>query len=416
MKFKGLGGDNDIITGLDIGTSSLKLVVADSSRRRPQILHIYEESSLGMRKGAVIDLGEASQAINRAVAEAKKVSKAAAKNIYVSIGTPQAKMQISRGIVAVSRADAEIYQDDIDRAVRASQAVNLPQNRTIIHTLTKEFMVDGVGDIVDPLGLSGSRLEVQSMIIDAFSPHIKSLVRAVELAGGDVSGLVFGPLLAARAALSKRQKDLGIALIDLGFGTTGLSVYEENRLLGVAKFPVGAANISNDLAVGLKIGVDAAEEVKLHYGYAVSREVGAKETIDMGKFVSEAKGNVSRRFVAEIIESRLEEIFDLVNNELKLMQKFGQLPGGAVLVGGGAKLPGITDLVKQEMKLSAQIGCTLAEEWEAEGGSFKEYLEDPSFVNAFGLVLWGMDSEGKTGNDDANIKVGFKNFFKYFTP
>jgi cell division protein FtsA len=416
MKFKGLGGDNDIITGLDIGTSSLKLVVADSSRRRPQILHIYEESALGMRKGAVIDLGEASQAINRAVAEAKKVSKAAVKNIYISIGTPQAKMQISRGIVAVSRADAEIYQDDIDRAVRASQAVNLPQNRTIIHTLTKEFMVDGVGDIVDPLGLSGSRLEVQSMIIDAFSPHIKSLVRAVELAGGDVSGLVFGPLLAARAALSKRQKDLGIALIDLGYGTTGLSVYEENRLLGVAKFPVGAANISNDLAVGLKIGVDAAEEVKLHYGYAMSREVGAKEAIDIGKFVPEAKGNVSRRFVAEIIESRLEEIFDLVNNELKLMQKFGQLPGGAVLVGGGAKLPGITDLVKQEMKLSAQIGCTLAEEWEAEGGAFKEYLEDPSFVNAFGLVLWGMDSEGKTGNDDAGVKIGFKNFFKYFTP
>jgi cell division protein FtsA len=120
--------------------------------------------------------------------------------------------------------------------------------------------------------------------------------------------------------------------------------------------------------------------------------------------------------VAEIIESRLEEIFDLVNNELKLMQKFGQLPGGAVLVGGGAKLPGITDLVKQEMKLSAQIGCTLAEEWEAEGGAFKEYLEDPSFVNAFGLVLWGMDSEGKTGNDDAGVKIGFKNFFKYFTP
>jgi cell division protein FtsA len=415
MKFKGFGGGNDLITGLDIGTSSLKLVVADCSRRRPQVLHVYEEAALGLRKGAVIDLGEASQAINRAVAEAKKVSKNAAKNIYVSIGTPQAKMQTSRGIVAVSRADAEIYQDDIDRAVRASQAVNLPQNRTIIHTLTKEFMVDGVGDIVDPLGLSGSRLEVQSLIIDAFSPHIKSLIRAVELSGGDVSGLVFGPLVAARATLSKRQRDLGTALIDLGFGTTGSVVYEENRLLGVSKFPVGAGNISNDLAVGLKIPVDAAEEVKLHYGYAMSREVGAKESVELAKFLNEAKANVSRRFIAEIIESRLEEILDLVNAELKLMQKFGQLPGGVVLVGGGAKLPGITDLVKQEMKLSAQIGFTLSDEWEAEGGAFKEYLEDPSFVGAFGLVLWGMDSEGRTGNDN-NAKVGLKNFFNYFTP
>ncbi len=416
MKFKGFGGGSDLITGLDIGTSSLKLVVAECRGRRPTVLHVYEEPALGLRKGAVIDLGEASQAINRAIAEARKVSKQATKNIYVSIGTPQAKMQISRGIVAVSRADAEIYQDDVDRAVRASQAVNLPQNRTIIHTLTKEFMVDGVGDIVDPLGLSGSRLEVQSLIIDAFSPHIKSLIRAVELAGGDVSGLVFGPLVAARAALSKRQRDLGTALIDLGFGTTGLVAYEENRLLGVAKFPVGAGNISNDLAVGLKIPVDAAEEVKLHYGYALSREVGAKESVELAKFVPEAKAAVSRRFISEIIESRIEEVFDLVNNELKLLQKFGQLPGGVVLVGGGAKLPGLTELVKQEMKLAAQIGFTLSEEWEAEGGAFKEYLEDPSFAAAFGLVLWGMDSEGRTGNDANNTRAGLKNFFNYFTP
>src|SRR5271154_5244296 len=267
MKLKGLGGGSDFITGVDVGTSSIKVVVADCRGRRPVIVHVHKEASFGMRKGAIIDLGEASQSINLALSEVKKVSKSAMKNIYVSIGTPQAKMQASRGIVAVSRADAEIYQDDVDRAGRASQAVNLPQNRTIIHTLTKEFMVDGVGDIIDPLGLSGSRLEVQSLIIDAFSPHIKTLVRAVELAGGEMSGLVFSPLVAARAALSKRQKDLGTAIVDLGFGSTGLSVYEEGKLIGVAKFPVGAANVSNDLAVGLKIPVDAAEEVKLHYGY-----------------------------------------------------------------------------------------------------------------------------------------------------
>jgi cell division protein FtsA len=416
MKFKGLGkGSGDFITGLDVGTSSIKVVVAECRGHRPAIVHVHKEPSLGLRKGAVIDLGEASQTINRALAEVKKVSKSALKNIYVSIGTPQTKIQTSRGIVAVSRADAEIYQDDIDRAVRASQAVNLPQNRTIIHTLTKEFMIDGIGDIVDPLGLSGSRLEVQSLIVDAFSPHIKTLIRAVELSAGDVSGLVFGPLVAARAALSKRQRDLGTALVDIGFGTTGLSIYEENRLVGVAKFPVGAANISNDLAVGLKISVDTAEEVKLHYGYALSKEVGAKEAVELKKFTEDAKGSVSRRFIAEIVESRLEEIFDLVNNELKLYQKAGQLPGGVVLVGGGAKLPGLTDLVRQEMKLAAQIGSTLSDEWEAEGGAFKEHLEDPELVNAFGLVLWGMDSEGRWGNSSES-KVNFRNFFSYFTP
>ena len=415
MKLKGLGGGGDFITGLDVGTSSLKIVVAECRGSKPVIVYAREEASSGIRKGAVIDLGEASQAINRALSEVKKISKAALRNIYVSIGTPQAKIQASRGIVAVSRADAEIYQDDVDRAVRASQAVNLPQNRTIIHTLTKEFMVDGVGDISDPLGLSGSRLEVQSLIIDAFSPHIKTLIRAVELSGGDVSGLVYGPLVAARAALSKRQRDLGTAIVDLGFGTTGLCVYEEDRLTGVSKFPVGAGNISNDLAVGLKIPVDAAEEVKVHYGYAYSKEVPHKESVDLKKFAEDAKGAVSRKFIAEIVESRLEEIFDLVNNELKLMEKYGQLPGGVVLVGGGAKLPGLTDLVKQEMKLAAQIGFTLADEWEGRGGGFKEYLEDPAFVGAFGLVLWGMDSEGK-GGDKTPSGAGLKKLFRYFAP
>ncbi len=415
MKLKGLSGGGDFVTGLDIGTSSIKVVVAELRGKRPVIVHVHKEVCSGMRKGAVIDLSEASQAINRALSEVKKISKSATRNIYMSIGTPQVKMQASRGIVAVSRADAEIYQDDVDRAVRASQAVNLPQNRTIIHTLTKEFVVDGVGDIVDPLGLSGSRLEVQSLIIDAFSPHIKALMRAAELAGGEIGGLVFGPLVAARAALSKRQKDLGTAIVDLGFGTTGLAVYEENRLAGTSKFPVGAGNISNDLAVGLKIGVDSAEEVKLHYGYALSKEVSTKETVDLKKFSSEAKSTASRRFIAEIVESRLEEIFDLVNAELKLLQKFGELPGGVVLVGGGAKLPGLTDLVKQEMRLSAQIGCTLAEAWEGGGGAFKEYLEDPEYVTAFGLVLWGIT--GESGGDMPEPEgMNIKNFFKYFTP
>jgi cell division protein FtsA len=143
--------------------------------------------------------------------------------------------------------------------------------------------------------------------------------------------------------------------------------------------------------------------------------VGTKEAVELKKFTEDAKGSVSRRFIAEIVESRLEEIFDLVNNELKLYQKAGQLPGGMVLVGGGAKLPGLTDLVRQEMKLAAQIGSTLTEEWETEGGVFKEYLEDPEFVNAFGLVLWGMDSESRWGNGSES-KVNFKNFFSYFAP
>jgi cell division protein FtsA len=407
-----------MITGIDIGTSSVKVAVGEQVGGKISLVHAAKESCSGLRRGAVIDVVEVSRTVNRTLAEIKKFSKSATRNIYLSIGTSQVNMQVSRGIVAVSRADAEIYQDDIDRAVRASQAVNLPQNRMIVHTLTREFVVDGVGDITDPLGLSGSRLEVQSVIVDAFSPHVKNLIRSVELAGGEISGLVFSPLVAARAALSKRQRDLGVVLVDIGFGTTGMSVYEENKLIGVMKFPVGSGNISNDLAIGLKIPIDAAEEIKLAYGNAVSRDVNAKDLVDITKLVPDAKGPVSRRFIADIIESRMGEIFDLINAELKSHRKYAELPGGAVIVGGGAKLPGVTDLAKQNMRLSAQIGSTLTEEWLDEGGAFKEYLEDPEFVGALGLVLWGTDASGwsKEGGARGSAIRGLRSIFSYFSP
>ncbi len=416
MVWKNIHGK--MITGIDIGTSSVKVAVGERIGGKISLVHVAKESCGGLRRGAVIDVVEVSRTVNRALAEIRKFSKAATKNIYLSIGTSQVGMQVSRGIVAVSRADAEIYQDDIDRAVRASQAVNLPQNRMIVHTLTREFVVDGVGDITDPLGLSGSRLEVQSVIVDAFSPHVKSLIRSVELAGGEISGLVFAPLVAARAALSKRQRDLGVVLIDIGFGTTGMSVYEENKLISVAKFPVGSGNISNDLGIGLKIPIDAAEEIKLKYGSAVARDVNTKDVIDITKLVHGAKGPVSRRFIADIIESRVGEIFDLVNTELKSRQKFAELPGGVVIVGGGAKLPGVSDLAKQDMRLSAQIGSTLAEEWVDEGGAFKEYLEDPEFVSALGLVLWGVDASGwDQGNGSRGSAMRrLSGIFRYFSP
>ncbi len=405
---------SNFITGLDIGTSSIKVAVAENKGGRPALRLIFKEPSTGLRKGAVVDLAEASQAISHALAEVKKISRSAVKNVYINIGTPQAKSQVSKGIVAVSRADTEIYRDDVDRAVKASQAVNLLPNRTIIHNITREFVVDGVGDIPDPLGLSGNRLEVQSLVIDAFSPHVKSLVRVVELAGGEVAGLVFSPLVASRAALSRSQKDLGVVLIDVGFGTTGMAIYEESKLLNAVKFPVGASNISNDLAVGLKIPVSAAENLKLNYGYALARDVGQKESIDLKKFYPEAKGLVSRRFVADIIEVRLAEILDFVNNELKLLDSRGRLPGGVVLVGGGAKMPGLNDLVKQELKLPSQVGLSLGDECGSQSANFDEFLEDPEFVTAFGLVLHGMDNEG--WKDRALSGFSIKNAIKLFLP
>jgi cell division protein FtsA len=406
------------IVGLDIGTSSIKVVVADAEGKRLHPRLVFKVPSEGIRKGVIVDMAEASQSVNRALLEVKRFSKSALKNVYLTIGTSHVKTQASRGIVAVSRADNEIYQEDLARVMKASQAVNLGPNRMIIHQINREFIVDGVGDIVDPLGLSGNRLEVNSLILDAFTPHVKSVMRIVELAGGQVSGVIFSPIASSRSALTKSQKDLGVLLVDIGAGTTGLSVYEENKLLAVAKFPVGADNISNDLAIGLKIPVAAAESLKLHYGYALAKEVNAKESIDLKEFVPDAKGMVSRRFVGEIIESRLAEIFEFINNELRLINKFGQLPGGAVFVGGGAKLPGLTELARQELKLSSQITVVPKEGWTIETDNLNEYFEDPEYVASLGLILWGADQEhSQLGSMMPSLSVaGIKDFFRYFLP
>ncbi len=399
-----------------MGTGVVKAAVVEEHQGRPRLIAVFREFSSGLRKGAVVELTEATTAIARVCAEVKKVAKSGLKTVYVNVGTPHVKTQHSHGVVAVSRADSEIYGDDIERVTKSSQAVSMGPNRMVIHTVTREYVVDGVGDIIDPLGLSGNRLEVHNILIDAFSPHVRGLIRVVELSGAKIGGMVFTPLAAARAALAKSQRNLGVVLIDIGFGTTGMAVYEENKLAATTVFPVGAGNITNDIAVGLRIPVAAAEEIKLRYGYALAKEVSQKESIDLGKLVPDAKGPVSRRFVSEIIESRLAEIFEFVNNELKLLHKAGGLPGGAVLVGGGAKMPGITGLAKQELKLTSQVGLALADEWDPQSkASFPDAFEDPDLVNVLGLSLWGAEQEGWRPKSGISWK-GIKSLARYFLP
>ncbi len=404
----------EIITGIDIGTSEIKVVVAENRNGHPNVLKVFKELSLGLKKGAVTDLTETVQALSRVFPQIRDVSKSAVKNIYVNIGTAQVRAQHSRGVAAVSRADSEIYQDDIDRVIRASQILNLGSNRMIVHTITKEFIVDGVPDITEPVGLGGSRLEVTTLVIDAFEPHVKSLIKAIQLNGGFIKGMAFDPLISARAALSKVQKDLGTVVIDIGHGTTGMVVYEENKLLGAAVFPVGAANITNDIAIGLKIPVAAAESIKLNYGYAVASDVGARDTVDLKKICGEGYGVISRRLLSEIIQARVAEILEFVQSELKLMGRAGQLAGGVVLVGGGAKLPGIADLAKEELRLVAQIGLVAERnDWFGSEG-MGEVFDDPEYVNVLGLVLWGGDEEGWFKKK--NRYLGVKELFRYFMP
>jgi cell division protein FtsA len=403
----------NIITGLDIGSSSIKGVVVEEKKNGLlSLLSVFKYPSAGIRRGVIVDIEDFTPVIRELMVDLQKISKSAVKNIFVNVNSPEIKSRISRGVAAVSRADQEIQQDDIDRVVQASRAIKLPPNYTILHNVIREYFVDDVGDIQNPLGMTGSRLEVATLIIEAFAPQIETLVKCIRRAGGEVGGLIFNPLTAARSALSKRQKELGALLIDFGFGTTSFVVYEENKIMYAKSLPIGSGYLTNDIAIGLKTSIDAAEKIKQTYGFALAREVSRRETIRLADFEPLNTGEISQRFLAEIIEVRLAELLELVNNELKSLGRAAQLPAGVVITGGGVKLPGLADLVRQELKLAVQIGYPDTGNFEILNPTHKEMLDDPEFAGAVGLVLLGKDEARK----EATGFSGLKNFFKNLIP
>ncbi len=408
---------NKYIVGLDVGTHSIKAVLAEVKKNaKLSLVHVLKTPSAGMRRGVVDDLGEATRAISQALGELRQIAKSSIKNIYLGVGSPDFRSQTGMGMVAVSRADSEIYQDDIDRAVEASQAIKLVGNRMIIHRITNEFIVDGVNGIRDPLGMMGNRLEVKSTIIEAFGPSIKNLTKCVEAAGGEIAGLFFSPLAAARAMLSRNQKELGVVLMDIGFGKTGISVYEENKLLHSSIFPVGSGNITNDLAIGLKIGVNSAENIKLSLGTALAKEAPTREQVDLTKFDSGTRGGASRRYIAEIIEARLSEMLEFVNSDLKALGKHSRLPAGVILAGGGSKMPAMVDLARQELKLNAQIGVPNLSELDIINSEILTQAEDPEMACAFGLLLSGADQLATGKSSRKGVGEMVKRLFNIFTP
>lgn len=408
---------NKSFLALDIGSFSIKALYGELSRDNVvTVTSLWKIPSRGMRKGAVNDADETAGAVNQMLREAQTAHPNAHPVLFVGIAGAQAKAQSSRGIIAVSRADNQIQHDDVARVDQAAQAVAVPANRSVIHFIHQEYAVDGVTGIKNPLGMVGNRLELASMVIDVFEPAKAALMRAVEVAGGDDAVPFFGPLASSQSVLSKNQRDLGVALVDIGADVTSLAVYEEGKLLHVASVPMGAANVTNDVAIGLKISIAAAEAVKCSFGYALAKDVPAREAIDLQKMDARAKGAAPRRFVAEIIEARMAEIFEFVAGELKKIKKDGLLPAGVVLVGGGAKLAGVTDLARQELRLPVQVGMPDISRIDVSSGDVALKLEDPEYACAVGLALAARDSGHVPSGTHEGAKAFFAKLVNYFMP
>lgn len=406
-----------LITALDFGSAQIKALVTETKKNESlSLLGVFKTPSAGFRKGEIADSEDVVQSLSKLFGEIKQINKAALKNVFVNINGSNVKFHHSRGIVAVSRADNEIYAEDIERAVKASQAIDLNRNRMILHTITQEFFVDGIGDIRDPLGMVGNRLEVNSLIIDAFNPTVNNLVKSIEIVGGRIGGLIYNPLAAGRALLTKIQKELGAVIIDIGWGTTSMAVFEENKLIQASVFPVGCGNITNDLAIGLKCPIGAAEKIKFSFGRASAKEISSKEKIDLSQIDKDLQSVVSRKFIAEIIEIRLAEIFELVNNELNAISRAGRLPAGAVIAGGGAKMSGLAELAKQELRLPIQLGVPEIAGIEVTNAEFENQIEDPELAVAVGLTLLAHDQSSKSGGWDIGEKFSMRKILKHFIP
>lgn len=379
----------NLAVGLDVGTTKVCVVVArkNNSNSKIDVIGVGSSPTKGLRRGVVIDVEETVTSISAALEKAERMSGTKIDQAFISIGGPHIESIENTGAVAISSKEGEITMEDEDRTIEAASAVSLPPNREILHVIPQTFIVDDQEGIKDPVGMTGIRLEVLTHIIHGSIPVIRNLGRCIDQAGVEVLGMVAVPVASSAAVLSKRQKELGCAVIDLGGGTTSIAAFEEGNIIGSKVLPVGANHITNDIAIGLRTSVDIAERVKLEYGIASKKEIDKKDEIDLSGFSKIEDTKVKRIDVAEIIEARLSEIFSLIRKELGKIKKGSLLPGGVVLTGGGAKLPAIVDFAKNELNLSAQIG------FPRDIQGIVDRVDDPSFATPLGLIMWGFEQE-----------------------
>jgi cell division protein FtsA len=389
--------------GIDIGTTTVRCVVShiDATTGTPTIVGVGQAANSGMRKGAVANLAGPAQAIDDALGEAERMSGYQVDAATLSINGAHILSTKADGMIAVGSMDHEITHDDLSRIEDVATMGKIPANREILEVVPHSYRLDGQDNIKDPLGMTGTRLEINANVVSALVPHLANLQKAAEMAKVQPHTITPSVLGASRAVLSEQQIENGVAVIDLGGATTSIAVFEEGDLQYVVVVPLGGVNITNDLAIGLKTDPEIAEKVKLAGATALPRSKAEEVTIKQDK--------ETHRFdsidIDEIVGARLDEIFESVQKELKKAGRAGQLPSGVVLTGGTAKLKGIAEYAKNKLGLAARVG-------KASGyGGVAENIEEPQFATAIGLML--LDTQGASQQsvqkNGANAKATLKN-------
>jgi len=375
--------DAPIIVGVDVGTTKVCTLVARMENdQQLRILGVGIEPAKGMRKGTVVDMNAAGQAIAHSIEKAERTSGLEIESALVSMAGSHVSSENSRGVVGVS--GRTIGDEDVIRAVEAAQAVTIPHNREMIHVIQRGFVVDGQASIRNPVGMHGYRLEVETHVITASAATVENLRQAVAAAGVRASQFVLNPLASAEVVLSETEREMGVVVCDIGGGTTDMAIYIEGDVWHTMVLGIGGNHISSDIAHGLHLPVNHAEEIKLQHGFALESQIDAEEAFYIHPFGEENPVTINRQELAHIIEARVEEIFSLVMQEIKRSGYDGLLPAGMVLTGGVSALPGIRQLAKKVLGMPVQVA-------QPDGLiGMVDQLHSPAYATSVGLLRWAV--------------------------
>ncbi|MFH1086625.1 MAG: cell division protein FtsA, partial [Chloroflexota bacterium] len=381
------------IVGIDVGTSKVCTLVgqaADGGMLR--ITGVGIVPSQGVRKGVITDLEEASRAIQESVQRAERVSGHTIAEAYVSVGGAHIASQNNHGAAAIGRGDRPVDRDDIARAMEAAQAIVLPHNRRIIHALPRSYSLDHQDGIHNPIGLMGYRLEVEAHMVTGAETSMQNLRRCVGMCGIEVTEMVLQPLAAAEAVLTEDERKQGVALVDIGGGTTDITLFVDGSAWQTVVCPIGGNHVTNDVAVGLRTPWATAEDVKTRYAQVGTPSVTG-EVIEIATFGGSALQTISRQELCEIVALRAEEVVEMIGRELKRSGLDSLLSAGVVLTGGTAKLRGLRELAERRLGLPVRVGAPTGMQ------GLVEAISSPSYAASVGLLLWGMHQE-TTGREE----------------
>ena len=371
-----------VLVAIDIGTTKVCVLIGEIDRGAANVIGIGQAPSDGLRKGVVIDIDRTVQAIAAAVEAAERMSGYKVRSALVGISGNHISSQNSRGMVAIS-GHRDVAREDTLRAIDAARAVNMPNTREILHVIPRGYVVDGQAGVRDPIGMTAVRLEVETHIVTAATTSVQNLSKCVQRAGVEIDELVLAPLATAEAVLSDEDRELGVALIDIGGDTTDVAVFQDGSISHAATIPMGGRSITSDLGIGLRLTPDGGETVKVRHGTALPLEVDPDEVVQITSLGEELPHGVTRRHIAEIVQSRVEELFDFVAAEIETAGATNRLQAGLVLTGGGAQLAGIGRAARDQLGMAARVTGPKGL------GGLTDQIAGPPYSAASGLLVWG---------------------------